>query len=243
MCGASSRPPPRNSARDRAWSRGSPSPRVRPQRLVGIGDRHAHHHGGFASPLAAARSCACAADRRFFAPGLAILVMAGVSASTSSAGLSCAQSLEGRLAHHAVAGPAGEFDLRHQLRLQPMHVAGLARRVLAAERDLVSSAAAFSARQDAPDLVLRQSRCRRVRHRPDVRRDGRPTSSERNLPSVVAPAADHHLMPGAAFGLGPVLAAARSDRAQLSLFETMPSSDMRQADCSTASPPASKCST
>ncbi len=46
------------------------------------------------------------------------------------------QALESGLADVAVGGEAGELDLGDQLRLQPVHLAGLLRRVLAAERAL-----------------------------------------------------------------------------------------------------------
>ena len=69
--------PPRNSAPGRAWSPGVSSPGVGPQRLVGVGDRHAHHDGlaagglrrcvaGLLAGLArgAARRCAALVARR-----------------------------------------------------------------------------------------------------------------------------------------------------------------------------------
>ncbi len=52
----------------------------------------------------------------------------------------------------------------------------------------------------------------------------------------------HDLLPGAAFGLGPAFRSA-GPIGSTDCFETMPSSDSRQAECRTASPPVSKCST
>ena len=65
-----------------------------------------------------------------------------------------AQALEGGLAHHAVAGPAGELDLGHQLRLQPSARRGLlARRAVAGEGRSSSAASSFSRGSSRVDLV------------------------------------------------------------------------------------------
>src|SRR5581483_8359128 len=49
-----------------------------------------------------------------------------------------AQALEGRLPHVAVAGPAGELDLGHQLGLGPVQVALVARAGRLVERALLA---------------------------------------------------------------------------------------------------------
>src|SRR5262249_60692783 len=67
------------------------------------------------------------------------------------------QTLECGLADIAVGGEAGEFDLRDELWPEPMHVAGLLRRVLAAERTLPGPRR-LQERHDAPDSVGAKSR-------------------------------------------------------------------------------------
>ena len=133
-------------------------------------------------------------------------VMAGFSASTSLGRLVLAQPLERRLPHLAVAGPAGEFDLGDQFRLQPVHVAGLLRRVLAAERALVG-AAAFSAGMMRCDLVLPEAGADPA----DIGEMIAAMDADQQRAEFAVggfPAADHDLVAGAAFGLGPALGAA-----------------------------------
>src|ERR1019366_1580542 len=95
-----------------------------------------------------------------------------------------------------------------------MHVAGLAWRILAAERALVRGCG-LQRRHDAPDRVL-----------PEAGADD--TDKGKVIAAIHArhqraefavggfPAADHDLMPGAAFGLGPVFGSTRTiGRAEL----------------------------
>src|ERR1700737_3878795 len=64
-----------------------------------------------------------------------------------------AQPLECSLPYIPTLGKACEFNLGDELRLQPMHVAGLARRILATERALVRGRG-LQRGHDALDLVL-----------------------------------------------------------------------------------------
>ena len=85
--------------------------------------------------------------------------MAGFSATTSFAGLSLRSPLNAACRILPPLGKAGEFDFGDQLRLQPVNVAGLARRVLAAERTFLGLGL-LQRRHDAPDRVLARNRFR-----------------------------------------------------------------------------------
>ena len=149
---------------------------VRPQRLVGLGDDDAHHLGGLFGRRLRASRWLPRFDRGLRAAGFAILVMAGFSASTSSAGLSCRSPLNAACRILPSSVQPGEFDLGDQFGLQPMHVAGLARRVLAAERAVVGRRR-LQRRHDALAPCPGRSRCRPCRQRRDDRRDRRRPSA------------------------------------------------------------------
>ena len=107
---------------------------VRPQLLVGLGDNHAHHFGGFALRLSGPRLTGFGrglaggfgdfGDGRIFRPYLV-------------GRLVLAQPLERSLPDIPAVGPADELDFGDEFGPYPMHVAGFARRILAAERALV----------------------------------------------------------------------------------------------------------
>ena len=131
-----------------------------------------------------------------------------VSASTSFGRFVLTQSFECRLPDHAAAGEAREFDLRHELRLEPMHAGLLARGILAAERILLRSGRLerwhqarnlFDAESssDIADIDQVVAAVHASHQRPE-------------LASVAVPATDNHLMSGAAFGLRPAIATSGS---------------------------------
>ena len=188
----------------------------RPQLLVGLGDHHAHHLGpgsvGAAGRGALARSLSRL--RRLGGPALRLwfgkldlLRLLGFDLRGRLVG---AQPLEGRLTHHAAAGEAGEFDLGDQLRSHPVDVARLLRRIGAAER-IATRFMRLQLGQDALDDVLAE-----------------PGADDAHIGEVIAavnadqqrtkfavgglPAADHHLVAGAALRLGPGTAAAGAIR-------------------------------
>ena len=175
---------------------------VRPQRLVGLRNHDAHDLGASclsarprpcrdrAADLAAARVTGCATS-----------TFAGFSALISRAGLSCAQALERGLADIAVAGPACEFDLGDEFGLQPMHVPGLARRGLAAERIGVRGRG-LQGRHDALHRILPETGADDA----DIGEmivaiDAGHQRAEFALGGF--PAAEHDLLAGANLGLGP----------------------------------------
>ncbi len=123
-------------------------------------------------------------------------------------GLVLAQRLEGALADHAGGGEARELDLGDQLRLRPVDIGLLARRARAGEGALVGFERG-QARQDAGDLVAAEARADPA----DIDQlaalvDAHQQGAE--LARLARPAADHHLVAGAALGLQPALAAARA---------------------------------
>ena len=165
---------------------------IGPQRLVGMRDGKVHHHR-------AGLGLGSLGFRQF----AGLLRCLGLHLCCRLVG---AQALEGSLAHHAVAGPAGEFDLRHQVRFQPVDVArmrfgripsgkrrGLRRHVFQPWQQFFHLGGGITG-ADAADIdempVTIHARQQRAK-----------------FPGGGRPAADHHFMPGPAFGLGPVFAA------------------------------------
>src|SRR4026209_2384627 len=111
---------------------------VRPQRLVGLGDRYAHHDVGFVARSRTTRRAACLAytlRRRLF--HCCFLRVGGSLGDDLTRRLLLTQPLESSLAHVPRACPAREFDLGDQLRLDPLHVATAARCVRTGKRTLV----------------------------------------------------------------------------------------------------------
>ena len=87
---------------------------VRPERLVRIGDQDAHDDGLSRGLRRRRRGCR-PRRRRYVGPGwLGRLIGFNLFCR-----LVLPQAFERRLAHHAVPGPAGEFDLGDKLRLRP----------------------------------------------------------------------------------------------------------------------------
>ena len=125
-----------------------------------------------------------------------------------------AQSLERSLPDIAAVGKAREFDFGDELRLQPVHVAGFARRVLAAERALIRSLG-LQRRHDAPDGILPEAGA----DHPDKGQmiaaiDAGHQRAEFAVGGLPAP--QHDLLSGTGFCLGPALRAARTiGRAEL----------------------------
>ena len=167
---------------------------VGPQRLVGFRDGDAHHLGGFVADDFADLITGFATSGHGRPLRLDLLRR-----------LVLPQPLERGLPDVAAIGPAGELDLGDQLGLQPMHVAGLLRRILAAERALVRRRR-LQRRHDAPDDVLPEA--------------GADKADERQMTAAIdaghqrtefavggLPAAEHDLLPGADLGLGPALGA------------------------------------
>ena len=168
--------------------------RIRPQRLVGVGDRNAHHH--HRTPSSLGLGLGNLGSGRF--GGLFCLDLAG--------GLILAQSLEGGLAQPTGAGPAGELDLGHQIGARPVNVGFLGR-------------AGAGGKGAGLALDLLQPR----RHPPHGFRGEASANAadidqllaaidagqQRAKPAALAgPAADHHLVAAAALGLSPVHTAA-----------------------------------
>ena len=151
------------------------------------------------------------------------------------------QSLECGLADVAVAGPAGELDFGDELGLQPMHVARLARRVLAAERAFVRGRR-LQRRHDLLDLVLAEAGADHADKGEMIAAiDAGHQRAEFSVGGL--PAADHDLLPRARLCLGPAFGAAGMiGRARASWRRCLRASSSR-ADSITASPSTSKCST
>ena len=84
---------------------------IRPQRLLGLGDEHAHDDGLCTGRLGFLRSGRCRIGYRH------ISSRRGRLGFDLGRRLVLAQPLEGRLANHAVACPACEFDLGDELGL------------------------------------------------------------------------------------------------------------------------------
>ena len=117
-----------------------------------------------------------------------------------------AQPLERSLPDIAAVGKACEFDLGDELGLQPMHVAGLARRILAAERAFVGGCR-LQRRHDPPDRVLPEAGADDADKGQMIAAiDAGHQRAEFAVGGL--PAAEHDLLSGAAFGLGPALGAA-----------------------------------
>ena len=183
---------------------------VRPHRLVRLGDDNAHH-----SRCPACRGrfrCGCFGFRLAgrFRGRLCYLGFHRLIRRHFAGRFVLAQSFERGLTHHAVAGEAGEFDLRDQLRFHPVHIGGFLRHVLAAERavtrghglefghdalhDSLSVASADHA--DIGEMIA----ARNAHHQ-------RAEFSAGGLPAT-----DHDFMSGAALRLGPTVRAARAIR-------------------------------
>ena len=106
---------------------------IGPKRLVGLRDQHAHDDGlsrleGLAF---GARAGVGIGDRRI--SGRRRLLGFDLGRR-----LVFAQPLEGRLPDHAVAGPAGEFDLGDEFRLQPIDVRSFRGAPIPVNGDLVA---------------------------------------------------------------------------------------------------------
>src|SRR3974390_1430698 len=118
--------------------------------------------------------------------------------------LICPQRLEGRLADHAIAGPAGKFDFRDKDRLDPMHRSLLARRIGAMERIGVGlprlDAGKYTRNGIASESRSHATDIDEVRAPIDPRKQGA------EMPAGFAPAADDDFLAAAAFGFCPALA-------------------------------------
>ena len=156
---------------------------------------------------AAARLARLAAAGRLRLRRRVVDARAGFSASTSRGRLILTQSFEGCLAHHACSCPSCELDLGHQLGPDPMHRGIRARRARPGEGILLGREG-FQPGQEAVGRVLAEARS----HAPEM--DEMPPAMNAHeqgaqMALVARPAADHHLVARAAFGLGPAVAAAR----------------------------------
>src|SRR4051812_18412642 len=107
-----------------------------------------------------------------------------------------AQSFEGSLAHHAVAGPPGELDLGDQLRLDPGDILASSRRTFAGEGALVG--------RKCDELFEETTRIVLIEASPDAPRMDKMitfihSDQERaQIARASAPAADHYLLPAPA---------------------------------------------
>jgi len=111
------------------------------------------------------------------------------------------QAFEGCLANHAVAGPAGELDLRDELRKRPIDVDLLARRADPYKRRLCRRDR-LQARQELADLRLTISSTDPA----DIDEMVSAIDANKKRPKTAigrGPAANDHLVPRTAFGLGP----------------------------------------
>src|SRR5215470_18231292 len=155
-----------------------------PQWLVGLGDDHAQHDSAAAGNAAAAWF-----RQRCFVHACGLLC------AYFGCRLVRAKRLEGCLARIALACPAGELDLRNQLRLDPGPILALARCARAAKWTSI----AFETVQ----LVKKACRIARVEARADLSRVHEmiaaidPDDQRAQIALVAAPAADHHFLPTA----------------------------------------------
>src|SRR3984885_4349053 len=159
---------------------------IRPQLLVRLRNHHAHDLGGFTGGFWRGFDD-IHHDRLLRDHFLRRLVLA--------------QALECGLPDIAALGKAGEFDFGDQFRFQPVDVAALARRVLAAERALVGLGF-LEHRHDAPNRVLPEAS-------PDDADKGQAIvaieAGHQRAEFAVGglPAAEHDFLSGARFDLGP----------------------------------------
>src|SRR5262249_43542067 len=116
---------------------------------------------------------------------------------------------EGRVANHAVPRPAGELDLRHQLRPDPMHLGAAPPWQLLAYEGRLLRLQRLQPRQQLLGRDLREAGADSA----DI--DEAPAAMDADLQGAQAPglafepAADDHLMPGAAFDLVPAVVTSR----------------------------------
>jgi len=176
-------------------------------------DRHAHHHRAF--------RCSRGRDttnRAVFRPRcsrrwcrhLRLFRRCRLFGHHLVRRLVLTQPLERCLSDVARAGPAREFDLGHEVRAQPVHIGFFRRRVLAAERTLACSIG-FQFRHQPLHHVLPETRADIA----DIDQmiaamDARHQRAE--FAGIALPAAEYHLMPGAAFRFDPVHGAFRAIR-------------------------------
>ncbi len=181
----------------------APSSLVGPKDLVRAAKRHSHDD---ASTWGRSGGCGLLCVDGAGA-GLAMSVLsegAGISASTSLAGLSWRSPLNAACRIMPAAGEPSKLDLSHEFRLQPVHPGLLAGRILAAER-VGLRCRSLELRHQARDLVGSVARSDIA----DVDQvvasiDARHQRPE--LAAIAVPAADDHLVSGAALGLGPRVA-------------------------------------
>ena len=112
-----------------------------------------------------------------------------------------AKALERGLPDHACTGEPGKLDLGHQFRLQPMHSGLLARCILAAERVRLRSGG-LELRHQTRDLLGTVARSD-IADVDEVIAPIHAGHQRFELAAVAVPAADDHLVSGAALGLGP----------------------------------------
>ena len=141
---------------------------------------------------------------------LILLAATGCSALTSLAGLSSRRPLKAAWRTMPAPGPSGELDLGHELGRDPDYAGLLGRRGLAGER-------AFGGRQrvEALEQILGVARIEAGADAADVNEMitlENAGDQRAQRVGTAAPAADHHLVAGAALGLGPGLGAALSGR-------------------------------
>ena len=187
---------------------GSAPIRLGPERLVGMGDSHAHDHGLAAAGGSGRRARPAVAGlpawrRRRRWPGSRRHLRLDLAGRFVRA-----QSFEGCLAYHSCSCPSRELDLGHQLGLHPMHRGFRARRPGPGEGILLGGEG-FQAREKGPRRVLAESRS----HPSEVhqmRAAVNPHEQGAQMALIARPTADDHLVTRAAFGLGPAVAAARA---------------------------------
>src|SRR5271169_3373312 len=112
-----------------------------------------------------------------------------------------AQSLERSLAYVSAVGKACKFDFGDEFGLQPMDVAGLARRILAAERILVRLGR-LQRGHEPPDRILSKAG---ADHSDKGEMIAAVNAGHQRAEFAVGglPSTEHNLLAGAAFGFGP----------------------------------------
>ncbi len=180
---------------------------IRPHHLVGMGDDHAHHLGGFALRLPQPRLARLAGFGCGLCDRLGDLGHGRLFRLYLIGRLVLAQALERSLPDIPRIGKACEFDFGDKFGLQPMHIFHLARRILAAERAVVRRRG-LQRRRDALDGVSSEAGSDHSDKGQMIAAiDARHQRAEFAVGGF--PPSEHDLMSGPAFGLGPTLASTR----------------------------------
>ena len=172
---------------------------IRPQDLIRPAQRHAHDDAAIGS--GGRCPCGLGAMRGSRLGDVDLVGRRGRLGFDLLGRLVLAKPLERGLPDHACAGEPSKLDLSHQFGLQPMHPGLLARRILAAER-IRLGCRSLELRHQARDLVGTVARSD-VADVDQVIAAINAGHQRSELAAIAVPAADDHLVSGAALGLGP----------------------------------------